>query len=138
MGLRWLNGHGIGPVKGAAPVLGPKERNKRLIVEFAIENAQVVGRRHEREAKARERSKLISEKREKGEIPTARKPLSKDQSMAKTRKGTKRKRDPISESSGHKATVIANVAAIEPNKAIKRQRIIGRKRMMRRFRSQPA
>ena len=45
MGLRWLNGH---PVKAATG-----ERNKRLIVEFAIGNAQVVSRRKDREANMR-------------------------------------------------------------------------------------
>ena len=46
MGLRWLNGRSV---KG-----GAGDRNKRLIVEFAIENAQVVQRRGEREERARE------------------------------------------------------------------------------------
>jgi nucleolar protein 4 len=46
MGLRWMNGRSV---KG-----GAGDRNKRLIVEFAIENAQVVLRRGEREDRARE------------------------------------------------------------------------------------
>lgn len=46
MGLRWMNGRSV---KG-----GAGDRNKRLIVEFAIENAQVVQRRGEREDRARE------------------------------------------------------------------------------------
>ena len=50
MGLRWLNGH---QVKAGGEGEG---RHKRLIVEFAIENAQVVGRRREREVKARVRT----------------------------------------------------------------------------------
>ena len=65
MGLRWLNGH---PIETRTPN-GEEQDNdgrrsrdnkKRLIIEFAIENAQVVGRRREREAKARERSRMFS------------------------------------------------------------------------------
>jgi nucleolar protein 4 len=47
-GLRWLNGYVVkGKVEG--------ERGKRLIVEFAIDNAQVVMRRGEREKRSREK-----------------------------------------------------------------------------------
>ena len=137
MGLRWLNGHAIGPSKSdstsTAPAPAAKERKKRLIVEFAIENAQVVGRRHEREEKARERSKLIAEKRAKGELPEKMpNPSIKDQLMAKTRKGMKRKQTSnavASEQSG------AASPANESDKAAKRQQIIGRKRMLRRSRN---
>ena len=140
MGLRWLNGHAIGPSKSdstsTAPAPAVKERKKRLIVEFAIENAQVVGRRHEREAKARERSKLIAEKRAKGELPEkAPKPSTKDQLMAKTRKGTKRK-----QTSNAAASEQSDAASPrnESDKAAKRQQIIGRKRMLRRSRNKAA
>ena len=47
--------------KGAAPSPTIEEKKKRLIVEFAIENAQVVARRKEKEEKARERSRLVAE-----------------------------------------------------------------------------
>lgn len=83
MGLRWLNGHAL---EGSA---GKKQR---LITEFAIENAQVVERRKEREEKARLRSKEVLEAREKGELEgkkPEKKAFSKDQLMAKTRKGMK-------------------------------------------------
>ncbi|ETN36318.1 uncharacterized protein HMPREF1541_08595 [Cyphellophora europaea CBS 101466] len=46
-GLRWMNGHLALPKEGAEG-----ERGKRLIVEFAIEDARVVQRRGEREGKA--------------------------------------------------------------------------------------
>ncbi|KAI0424650.1 hypothetical protein F5Y09DRAFT_323769 [Xylaria sp. FL1042] len=42
MGLRWLNGHAVKTTDG---------KTQRLIVEFAIENAQVVARRKELQAK---------------------------------------------------------------------------------------
>ena len=140
MGLRWLNGHAVGPSKSdptltvAAPAA--KERKKRLIVEFAIENAQVVGRRHEREAKARERSKLIAEKRAKGEVPEKPpKPFTKDQLMAKTRKGMTRKQ--TSDAAASERSDAASPAN-EADKTAKRQQIIGRKRMLRRSRNKAA
>ncbi|KPI41836.1 putative RNA-binding protein [Cyphellophora attinorum] len=51
-GLRWLNGYVLKPKEGGE---GEGERGKRLIVEFAIENAQVVQRREGREKRGRER-----------------------------------------------------------------------------------
>ncbi|KAI9782912.1 MAG: RNA recognition motif-containing protein [Geoglossum umbratile] len=150
MGLRWLNGHAVGQRVGEeSEVVGrePKaEKRKRLVVEFAIENAQVVARRKENEARARERSKLISEKRAKGELPNVgKKPLSKDALMAKTRKGTKRKRG--SEKNGDDNAVKGvsktasrgdKVSSAEQEKLAKRQKIIARKRMMRRSRAKGA
>ncbi|KAH9823670.1 nucleolar protein fibrillarin NOP77 (RRM superfamily) [Teratosphaeria destructans] len=65
MGLRWLNGHAVGysvkekTGKGKLSQDDIQDRKKRLIVEFAIENAQVVQRRGDREHKARERSKAV-------------------------------------------------------------------------------
>ncbi|KAH8640165.1 RNA-binding domain-containing protein [Alternaria alternata] len=65
MGLRWLNGHAVdykiksGPTpkskKAAQEAL--EDKRKRLIVEFAIENANVVNRRSDREEKSREAPK---------------------------------------------------------------------------------
>ena len=81
MGLRWLNGHSVTSSAG---------KKQRLIVEFAIENAQVVARRKEKEEKARTRSKEVLEAREKGEAPAKeKKVLTKDTLMKKTRTGTK-------------------------------------------------
>jgi nucleolar protein 4 len=83
MGLRWLNGHALTSSAG---------KNQRLIVEFAIENAQVVQRRKEREEKARVRSKEVVIAREKGELPEKeKKTVSKDVLMKKTREGSKGK-----------------------------------------------
>lgn len=64
MGLRKLNGHAVDyRVKGELPK-GKKaakeaqeDRKKRLIVEFAIENANVVNRRSEREKQTRDQPK---------------------------------------------------------------------------------
>jgi nucleolar protein 4 len=81
MGLRWLNGHQVANSSG---------KTQRLIVEFAIENAQVVQRRKEKEQKARLRSKEVQEARERGELPEKeKKVLPKSTLMKKTRLGTK-------------------------------------------------
>ncbi|KAJ4379917.1 RNA recognition motif-containing protein [Didymella sp. IMI 355093] len=60
MGLRWLNGHAVDyKVKGDAPKSKKaakealEDKRKRLIVEFAIENANVVSRRSAAEEKSR-------------------------------------------------------------------------------------
>jgi len=58
MGLRWLNGHLVQRPKGEdakGKDLDGDEKGKRLIVEFAIENAQVVQRREERERRDKQR-----------------------------------------------------------------------------------
>ncbi|KAI9862487.1 MAG: RNA recognition motif-containing protein [Trichoglossum hirsutum] len=148
MGLRWLNGRAVGQrTGGKSKVAGREDKpeKKRLVVEFAIENAQVVARRKENEAKARERSRLVAEKRVKGELPvTGKKALSKDTLMARTRKGTKRKRDSekdgdVSAGSGPskvtKTSREGNVPTTEQGMLAKRQEIIARKRMMRRSRA---
>lgn len=139
MGLRWLNGHAVEPTR-TANGMDDKGRRKRLIAEFAIENAQVVGRRHDRETKARERSRFVSEKLEKGEIPNViSKPLTKDQMMAKTRKDMKRRQSSKSDSPVEKPPhggLGVKGMTDDSNKLMKRQQIIGRKRMMRRSRSQ--
>jgi nucleolar protein 4 len=87
MGLRWLNGHQVESGTG---------KKQRLIVEFAIENAQVVGRRKEREDKARMRSLEVMKEREQAakdgkDIKPVKKELKRDQLMKKTRLGGKGK-----------------------------------------------
>lgn len=82
MGLRWLNGHALTSSTG---------KKQRLIVEFAIENAQVVQRRKEKEEKARLRSKEVLAARERGEVPEKeKKVLAKGTLMKKTREGMKK------------------------------------------------
>jgi nucleolar protein 4 len=85
MGLRWLNGHLITykteEKKSKSKVKATKEdvqdRKKRLIVEFAIENAQVVKRRQEREVKSREKPKIGKEAKDTEEITELVKPTDK-------------------------------------------------------------
>ena len=84
MGLRWLNGHALTSSTG---------KKQRLIVEFAIENAQVVQRRKENEEKARKRSDEVLKKRAEAEAAGEKphkKAFTKDQLMMKTRKGMKK------------------------------------------------
>jgi nucleolar protein 4 len=61
MGLRWLNGHAIGyeaTENLKAGKVDKGERKKRLIVEFALENANVVNRRKEKELKVGKKHKV--------------------------------------------------------------------------------
>ncbi len=146
MGLRWLNGYAARNTwSNSKNTLGARDgmnkSKERLIVEFAIENAQVVSRRQEREAKARERSKLISREKERGENPasTAKK-LSRDTLMAMTRKGVKRKRESyeIPNIEHTPASSLEEGSNVDRSRGsteqAKRQRIIGKKRMIRRVR----
>lgn len=122
MGLRWLNGH----VVQAKSNDGEAEKKKRLIVEFAIENAQVVQRRKEFEERART-------KREDGP----------EKGGDKDKRGVKRKRpEGRGMDKGNKGSRFNNKKAgagddeedDEKNKIAKRNRIIARKRQQRRSR----
>ena len=151
MGLRWLNGHSVRPTKsGETAVAGSTERAKRLIVEFAIENAQVVARRHEQETKARERSKAVEAQARTGDTPDpwrkAKRTISRNEMMAKTRRGAKNVSGKAGKAGAAQATsgsrpsdsedVTATAPGIEPqlDKRGRRQQIIGRKRQQRKAR----
>ncbi len=135
MGLRWLNGHAVRPNGGEAG-----DRSKRLIVEFAIENAQVVGRRREREAKERlERPEPRRFKPKPGmsdkEKVNGFKPKAEARSSDK-----KRKREDKPEKWEKKQEKVEAPKKADPisqdekNKLAMRNRIIGRKRNMRKSR----
>lgn len=150
MGLRWLNGRSV---KG-----GAGDRNKRLIVEFAIENAQVVQRRGEREERSRE-WKDRAEAIDKSASAEARLPRGKTGRFGKAlerkahskvqqngrrddwNKSSKRKRDEtdgavIKSPGKSKKTpeIAAPVDAEEKNRLAKRNRIIAKKRGARQAR----
>ncbi|KAJ5460852.1 uncharacterized protein N7458_002404 [Penicillium daleae] len=116
MGLRWLNGHPIDvPVNNEEE---DKDRKKRLVVEFAIDNAQVIKRRKELEEKKRlDKEKNAQEKEQEGDEET-------DQ------KGQKRKRG----GKGKEGEEQGEEDEEEENKVAKRNRIIAQKRMKRRAR----
>ena len=150
MGLRWLNGRSV---KG-----GAGDRNKRLIVEFAIENAQVVQRRGEREERAREwkdRAEEIDKTApEEARMPRGktgrfgkaleRKVQGKTQTNARRddwNKSSKRKRDEKDsavakpqEKSKNAPAAGAPVDPEEKNRIAKRNRIIAKKRGARQAR----
>lgn len=92
MGLRWLNGHAVDyKVKGEMPKSkkaakeAMEDKRKRLIVEFAIENANVVSRRSAAEEKSREPKPASGEAD--SDIET------EEDTKAGKGKGQKRKRD---------------------------------------------
>ena len=157
MGLRWLNGHAIGyqvkdPEKKNAGKMSREEvqdRKKRLIVEFAIENAQVVMRRREREGKARERSKAVSERRagDAGEDESGEVEGSAGKAASRKRKrgddpgpGGKKGRNGSKQGSGSKRSKVGEKGKQEKpktrvdEKLAKRNQIIGRKRAARKAR----
>ena len=126
MGLRWLNGHAIKANSG--------ERSQRLIVEFAIENAQVVARRSARENPGRRptstgpRPRMSNERR-----PTQ----SKDKAANDNRSKRKRRDDGESGDKSNKEKVSGEqevVTVEEKNKIAKRNRVIAKKRSMRKAR----
>src|SRR5579859_359743 len=82
-GLRWLNARVVGERK----VQGEGDKKRRLLVEFAIENAQVVKRRRDREEASRRKAAALKE------AENAKK-KDKVQAVASEEKTTgKRKRD---------------------------------------------
>ncbi|KAJ5745503.1 hypothetical protein N7520_010685 [Penicillium odoratum] len=111
MGLRWLNCHAV-DIPASAQAEGEKEKKKRLIVEFAIENAQVIKRRQE-----------LQEKKEKEKEEKEKAKAKAEEEMA----GQKRKRAAEKEAA-------KEAEAEEENKLAKRARIIAKKRMQRRGR----
>lgn len=142
MGLRWLNGHAVGyqvqDGKGKQNRDDAQERKKRLIVEFAIENAQVVMRRKESEQKARARSLAVTQgmaaddggdagakpvKGKRGEKPGSRK-RKRGSDAVKPSKTTTARSD---KSKGESKKPV-------DEKLAKRNQIIGRKRALRKNR----
>ncbi|KAF2458954.1 hypothetical protein BDY21DRAFT_384857 [Lineolata rhizophorae] len=155
MGLRWLNGHqvgagvaaekakkGKGKGKGKDADSEVKERKRRLIVEFAIENAQVVNRRHDREVKAREIGSGPATKnqdralhQEGGRRKASDTRLARPQQQQQSRK---RKRGPEGGAEAAEAVQQGTGADADKSKLAKRQQIIAKKRMARRMRKKGA
>lgn len=115
MGLRWLNGHALKNEAG---------RTVRLIVEFAIENAQVVSRRKANEVRARTKR---AEAQDKGE-------QDKKQGRKDVKgKGGKSGKAPQASADAEDSEGEDNTSTKKDakEKLAQRQRIIGRKRMAR-------
>lgn len=112
MGLRWLNGHALKNEAG---------KTVRLIVEFAIENAQVVSRRRANEV--RSRTKRLEGQNNEGATQGAQD--NKGKNNKKRQKGAGNKESASEDDEGQPKKKDAK------EKLAQRQRIIGRKRMMR-------
>ena len=113
-GLRWLNGHLVKAKEGG------DEKPKRLIVEFAIENAQVLQRRNDREKQ--DGTKAQKKRDDAGEVAGDPK-----------QKGKKRKRSSdVAEPEAVEEA--AKPDQDEKNHTAKRNRIISKKRAMRKAR----
>lgn len=139
MALRWLNGHAVGYTAREKEGKGKKlsnevlaERKKRLIVEFAIENAQVVQRRKETEEKARERRFHEKKDGDKEDGPTNRRGDKNDRNGKFDKNDKKRKRG--GRDADEDKEKKPEVTPEDEDKLAKRARIIQRKRMSRRAR----
>jgi nucleolar protein 4 len=137
MGLRWLNGHAVKP-SGTEP----GDKTKRLIVEFAIENAQVVTRRREREAKERltgpEPGRFKTKAGAVGKANDKGKGKGLSSKLGAGNPSKKRKRNDKPEEQEKQPNRVPEskklVSQEEKNKLAMRNRIIGRKRMSRKLR----
>ncbi|KAJ5787372.1 hypothetical protein N7457_002362 [Penicillium paradoxum] len=132
MSLRWLNCHSM-PVPPSVQSPEDKDKKKSLVVEFAIENAQVVKRRNELQAKSREPRPKRSDDAEDGDKHGQKRKRSdgrdgrggkgRDDRDGKDAKRGKTGKSPKDEKEDQ-----------EEDKAAKRNRIIGQKRMKRKAR----
>jgi nucleolar protein 4 len=111
MGLRWLNGHAVDykvageqPKSKKAVKESMVDKKKRLIVEFAIENANVVARRSDREDKAREPPSKIADADGKDANTNG---ATKRDSGRKPERGQKRRRDEDADADAPGATPAA-------------------------------
>ncbi|OAL54480.1 hypothetical protein IQ07DRAFT_583770 [Pyrenochaeta sp. DS3sAY3a] len=147
MGLRWLNGHAVDyKIKGETPKSKKKakealeDKRKRLIVEFAIENANVVSRRSDREEKAREPPKAKGDNEDedmtsgsKSGVTQGKKRKRESISADKNASGSSKK----SAKSGNKPSKVqggdaaAGADAKDKDKLAQRTRIIAKKRQAR-------
>lgn len=126
MGLRWLNGH-------ALTSDGENQKKKSLIVEFAIENAQVVKRRNDHQEKMRSLS--LTQKPSKN-VPEAT-PQEKTLHPGSRKIGLKRKRSENDETKGRQLKETKREAVdvrTKDNSVAKKNRIIAKKRMQRKMR----
>ena len=135
MGLRWLNGHAIPPPQTANDA-HLSDRKRRLIVEFAIENAQVVTRRRDRESKSREKKVLPSAETILRTATGASEPQPAHPSQTSARPliDKKRKRDGRNTPLATMSETARDQTDVDDSqdKLVKRQKIIGRKRALRR------
>ncbi|KAI0880835.1 RNA-binding domain-containing protein [Annulohypoxylon maeteangense] len=119
MGLRWLNGHALDNATG---------KTQRLIVEFAIENAQVVARRQDLQAKQQMRGSQRSD--EQNTKASSTRPKGKDFSVSKGRRQAAREENEIV---NNKPDTAGGEGSARDTL---QQKIIARKRMVRKKKAQ--
>ncbi|KAI4183437.1 MAG: hypothetical protein L6R41_005396 [Letrouitia leprolyta] len=134
MGLRWLNGHAIDTQSNLeSPMLSANDKRKRLIVEFALENAQVVGRRRERETRSQGIPKAASasllSRAQEGKDCSNNDSSSRQLSLRAAKRKRTSRDSPDSNPRG--AEIIHDDDTSTRSRSIKKQRVIGRKRMAR-------
>ncbi|KAI1085891.1 RNA-binding domain-containing protein [Whalleya microplaca] len=123
MGLRWLNGHALKNATG---------KTHRLIVEFAIENAQVVARRKELQGKGRQRHANDDETNQTADTASGGRPGSlrgKDYSVSKGN-------HPKHKGKATPEVPKAGGSRQDSARDTLQQKIIGRKRMVRKKKAQ--
>ncbi|MCJ1327479.1 RNA recognition motif-containing protein [Thelotrema lepadinum] len=136
MGLRWLNGFRAGrstqrSTDASASAKTTRDETKRLIVEFAIENAQVVARRQAREDKTRQLPNSQPETlkgRQVGNKETRSKDLAKGQNTS-----TKRGRE-VETDKPMIAEVVSGPESRRTEGKAKHRGIIAKKRAIRKAR----
>ncbi|KAH7395279.1 hypothetical protein DE146DRAFT_659714 [Phaeosphaeria sp. MPI-PUGE-AT-0046c] len=145
MALRWLNGHAVDyKVKGALPTNKKaakealEDKRKRLIAEFAIENANVVSRRSTREEQSKDENKskhadggsAVRGQKRKRTDADAGTDTSKDKSGGR-KKGKKQGSGADGDTSAAAVTAADAEADMDKGKVAQRTRIIAQKRMKR-------
>jgi nucleolar protein 4 len=142
MGLRYLNGHAVDyKVKGAPPKNkqaakeAMEDKRKRLIVEFAIENANVVSRRSTRETEAREpRTKADGTADSKRNTAAGSNKRKRDEKPGKAGTGSRKDKVRGKISGADDGASAGAVPDKEKEKLALRNRIIGKKRQARKAR----
>ncbi|PGH27094.1 hypothetical protein AJ80_01281 [Polytolypa hystricis UAMH7299] len=135
MGLRWLNGHAVTAASGAKT--DKEDKNKRLVVEFAIENAQVVQRRQERETQSRLPRDGDGDRKRTSSFggKWSHQAGSSGPADRNNNRGLKRKRPEGDRKEASAPEVKDSEKSTEKNNQMaKRNRIISKKRMMRKSR----
>ena len=125
MGLRYLNGHLVqrSTDSAADQQQANADKPKRLVVEFAIENVQVVSRRHEREQRSRNKEPDSEPKQ-----PPHRSPNGATHGKRKRGNEAGVSQPPKPGSGPHDSKAV--------RKQVLRNSIIGRKRMKRKSRQE--
>ncbi|KAJ5373514.1 RNA recognition motif domain eukaryote [Penicillium concentricum] len=141
MSLRWLNCHSMA-VPPSTQTPEDRDKKKSLVVEFAIENAQVVKRRNELQAKSREPKREDyaepkgdkGQKRKRSDTRDGKGRDGRDARGGRDGRNGKDGRDAKRGKTGHGNGAKDEKPSEEEDKAAKRNRIIGQKRMKRKSR----